>query len=541
MPPAPDRALPAPRRLPTFLLLICCGLLLAGGLHPLRAQTGPHRDGGLRAADYEANTFVPPIVVPGKTGAAARIEVTYHGFSAAAQAAFAYAVSIWEAHISTPVVIHIDATWEPLEEGVLGSAGPRLVANFEETVFVDTWYPTPLAEALAGLNFTDDQADIEASFNSDFDNWYFGLDGRPPAGTYDFVTVVLHEIAHGLGFTGSFLVDDGDEVNGDECPQGPTGYGCWGFGTQNFPAIYDHFTQDAHDVALLNTDVYPNPSEVLGDVLQSEAVFFDGTVVRTVNEDVPADLYVPSNFERGSSYSHLDEETFEAGTPNSLMTPQLARSEAIHNPGAITCAIFNDLGWALGDGCRVLLFNGLVSFDAAREAEQVHLAWTTSGATEITRFEIQQSFFGGDFETIATVPAAEPGAEPQAYAYTVETLPPGRYAFRLRQVLANGLVTLSPSVEVFIPLEGDVLISEVYPNPFTQEAHLTLVAEQRQRVVVNVYNTLGQRVAQLFNDTVRAETLTRFTFEADGLPSGVYIIHIDGVYFEETETAVLIR
>src|SRR5262249_46124505 len=49
--------------------------------------------------------------------------------------------------------------------------------------------------------------EIKANFNSaigttcTFPNvWYYGLDGEAPEGELDLVTVVLHELAHGLGF-----------------------------------------------------------------------------------------------------------------------------------------------------------------------------------------------------------------------------------------------------------------------------------------------------------------------------------------------------
>lgn len=32
---------------------------------------------------------------------------------------------------------------------------------------------------------------------------YFGTDGNTPANQYDFVTVFMHELTHGLGFTSS--------------------------------------------------------------------------------------------------------------------------------------------------------------------------------------------------------------------------------------------------------------------------------------------------------------------------------------------------
>ncbi|MGB5783313.1 MAG: T9SS type A sorting domain-containing protein, partial [Eudoraea sp.] len=51
------------------------------------------------------------------------------------------------------------------------------------------------------------------------------------------------------------------------------------------------------------------------------------------------DIWLP-----GSSYSHLDFLTY-AGAPNGLMVPFLARGLAYENPGEITLAIYNDLGW----------------------------------------------------------------------------------------------------------------------------------------------------------------------------------------------------
>ncbi|MCK7534680.1 MAG: hypothetical protein MZV63_28610 [Marinilabiliales bacterium] len=48
---------------------------------------------------------------------------------------------------------------------------------------------------------------MNATFNKEV-KWYFGTDGNTPELLYDFVTVVLHEIGHGLGFTGFFLLPE---------------------------------------------------------------------------------------------------------------------------------------------------------------------------------------------------------------------------------------------------------------------------------------------------------------------------------------------
>ena len=52
-------------------------------------------------------------------------------------------------------------------------------------------------QPLAGRQL-DPSPDIVASFSSSFANWHFGT-GPAPRGTYDFQSVVAHEIGHGLG------------------------------------------------------------------------------------------------------------------------------------------------------------------------------------------------------------------------------------------------------------------------------------------------------------------------------------------------------
>jgi len=63
-------------------------------------------------------------------------------------------------------------------------------------------------DQLADNNFGEEH-DININMNCGFDAWYFGTDANTPAGLIDFVTVVLHEIGHGIGFIGSMNAGNG--------------------------------------------------------------------------------------------------------------------------------------------------------------------------------------------------------------------------------------------------------------------------------------------------------------------------------------------
>ncbi|CAN5629773.1 hypothetical protein BH23BAC1_BH23BAC1_42280 [soil metagenome] len=281
--------------------------------------------------DKDVNTTIlpAPYTVNSRTAQTANFIVEYIGFTPESKNAFQYAIDIWSTRISSPIPIRVQATWTSLDQGVLGSAGATTVyRNFEGAQELDTWYPVALAEKLSRkqLNGAND-ADVIASFNSD-GNWYLGTDGRTPARTTDFVTVVLHEIGHGIGFISSMEVEDEQ--------------GNWGI--SGFPLIFDHYIKNNQDHQLINTARFANPSAALQTQLTSDNIFFEGQVI--ANRTLPRPkLYAPSPYDIGSSISHLDERTYPPGNPNSLMTPQIATAEAIHDPGPLLLNMFAEIGW----------------------------------------------------------------------------------------------------------------------------------------------------------------------------------------------------
>jgi hypothetical protein len=121
--------------------------------------------------------------------------------------AFQRAADIWGSTVDSAVTIYVTAAFNPLGANVLGSAGATSVFSdfpglgngfFPGVEFPDTWYGAALADKRAGLDLDDTIADIDAEFSSDT-AFYLGLDHNGGA-LPDLVTVVLHELGHGLNF-----------------------------------------------------------------------------------------------------------------------------------------------------------------------------------------------------------------------------------------------------------------------------------------------------------------------------------------------------
>ncbi len=269
-------------------------------------------------------TFIRPPAPTVAQPEAATITVAYTGFPAAAKTAFQRAVNIWKGLLTSSAPIKISASFTPLGTGVLGQAGPHFFWRFSSGATPNTWYPDALANKIYGSDI-DPSADIIAQFSSNFPNWHYGS-GPAPAGKYDFTSVVLHEIGHGLGFVGAGFISGGKGT----------------VRAAGFPFIYDRYTENNAGKAMLS---FPDNSAALATQLQGGNLYFDSAQVRAANGNLRARLYAPAVFQPGSTYSHLNEATYPAGNANSLMTPQLGQGETIRSPGAITLAIFRTLGW----------------------------------------------------------------------------------------------------------------------------------------------------------------------------------------------------
>lgn len=280
------------------------------------------------------------------------IHVTYLGvWPDGSKAAFQFAADIWETQITSPLTIEVRATMtDTLSPVVLGSAGAySLHRDFNGAPVADTFYPSALANKLAGTDLNDvdgydydkdgadTDAEIRAKFNSNRSDWYYGTDGNVGINQFDFVSVVLHEIGHGLGFSGSMFVG---------APYCGPGNGCWGL-LSDYPIIYDRFAVNNLGQSLLDTILFPNDSTALLAELTGDNLFFNGTNATAANGGVSPKLYAPSSWELGSSFSHLDEVTYPMTNTNALMTPSIFNGESNHDPGPITLGIFEDIGWSL--------------------------------------------------------------------------------------------------------------------------------------------------------------------------------------------------
>jgi hypothetical protein len=255
--------------------------------------------------------------------AKSKFVINYKNFPAWAKRDFQAAADVWASHFASTTPITIDASWVQIgAANVLGSARPgSYFIGFEGAPDSTLWYPSALANALAGRDLDKKQAEMIIQVNSDA-YWNTRNDGLSYSQEYDLQSVFLHEMAHGLGFLST---DSYDPI--------------FGFGRIEEPTPFDAYAlvEDGRRLSDL-----PSPSIELGVALRSPLVW-SGALGVAANGGVRPLLFTPKEYEEGSSVSHLDEDTFSKSGENAVMTPNLEAGEIFHKPGPLLLAMMEDM------------------------------------------------------------------------------------------------------------------------------------------------------------------------------------------------------
>lgn len=182
----------------------------------------------------------------------------------------------------------------------------------------------------------------------------------------------------------------------------------------------------------------------------------------------------------------------------------------------------------------------LTNFSGRSQGQSVAFNWSTASETNNAGFIIQQKVDGTFSDVSPLIEGAGTSTQPVSYDHTVEGLSAGTHAFRLKQKNLDGTTSFSEPIDVKVGLAGDYTLN-AYPNPFRGRATVEFAVKESQRVTIEIYNTLGQRVQTLYQDTPRAEDTAKVSLDARDLSSGLYIVRMRGESFSTTQTLTLVK
>ena len=126
------------------------------------------------------------------------------------------------------------------------------------------------------------------------------------------------------------------------------------------------------------------------------------------------------------------------------------------------------------------------------------------------------------------------------YKYSDNSVTQGSYTYRLKQIDFDGTLKYSNESEVKVNIPSEFSLSQNYPNPFNPSTQISFSIPDDAIVSLNIYNTLGEKVAELINGFVKAGNHI-MSFNASDLASGVYYYRINTNKFTSTKKMILLR
>ena len=276
---------------------------------------------------------------------------------------------------------------------------------------------------------------------------------------------------------------------------------------------------------------------------QYEGIVFDNNIDQLILQNQTGTTIDQVEYETGVTFPYI------AGTSmyyvggltgdNNVGTNWLSSTERQPGYQNDDCALCNDFGSpGLVDP---LLPVDLVDFEAIVDGTSAVLTWGTRSESNNAGFEVQKKEQDGEYEVMGWVQGAGTSAEAQEYRFTVTDLIPGSHAFRLKQVDFDGVFEYSDEISLTVAAEAGYFVGPPYPNPFNPSTTLSVSVSTEQRVVVEVFDILGRNVMTVFDGRMNAGQTQELRIVASSLPSGTYLVQVNGRTFSETRSLYLMK
>ncbi len=155
------------------------------------------------------------------------------------------------------------------------------------------------------------------------------------------------------------------------------------------------------------------------------------------------------------------------------------------------------------------------------------IRWKASEELSGTNYVVEERL-NEDFESIGTIAGAGSSDGPRDYEQKINEVMPGVHSYRVMARTDDDCYVYSDVVSYEVPMKTGLSASHVYPNPMTDRGQFLLVADEAQRVRVEILNSVGQRVAALLDQYLVPGEQYRLTIDASRLPAGAYAVVATG-------------
>ena len=218
----------------------------------------------------------------------------------------------------------------------------------------------------------------------------------------------------------------------------------------------------------------------------------------------------------------------------------------VHTHGGCTSSGGNNSGtslfltpfWAAVDSGIIPV--ELTSFTAVGYDDYAEISWITATETNNAGFSLERKSTNTNWIEVVFINGSGTTTETKAYNYVDEQLTVGVHSYRIKQIDYDGTFTYSKIVEVEISAPDNYALFQNYPNPFNPSTTIKFTLPVETEVQLSVYNTIGEKVAEVFNGSLN-EGYHEVVFDAASLTSGTYFYRLEANEFVDVKKMLILK
>ena len=187
----------------------------------------------------------------------------------------------------------------------------------------------------------------------------------------------------------------------------------------------------------------------------------------------------------------------------------------------------------------------LISFTVVADKDKIILRWVTATELnnygfEIERLQNSKKELLQDWRKIGFVPGYGTTTEQKSYSFIDRKVSTGIYKYRLKQIDLDGSFEYSTIVEVDVGITTEYLLEQNFPNPFNSSTIIKYQIPKEERVRINLYNILGEKILTLFEGEQKAGEY-QLSLLLDELPSGNYFYSLETISTRQIKKLTIIK
>lgn len=173
------------------------------------------------------------------------------------------------------------------------------------------------------------------------------------------------------------------------------------------------------------------------------------------------------------------------------------------------------------------------------ENNQALLNWSTAWEQNNAGFEIQAAIPGQAYQRLGFVEGAGTTQEISEYRFQSSELRPGVYLFRLKQIDFDGMVSISPGIELAVGNQTGSTILSMVPNPALEATTVTFTGMKGEPYMLTISTLMGQEIRRMEGEMNQNGVPSEQIIQLADLPGGMYIISVRSGAYLSTQRLIV--